>query len=136
MVELVGRVCERAADIRRNQAEQINRRRCEAFDPEIPIEENGRDIGRGNEVLEVAIGPAELPDFSLQLEIHRAQLLVGGLQPFHGGLVAGDGFLPLGPDQIDLLRQSPEVSNGATMPDRGPMGVESGRAILGSSERS
>ena len=50
------------------------------MDAQLAVEENGPDVGRGHQVVEVGIGPAQLFHVALQLVVDRGQLFVDRLQ--------------------------------------------------------
>src|SRR5207249_3584399 len=74
--ELRRDVGERAALVGRDKVEQIGRGRREPLDAQVAVEENGRDVGAGQEVGEVAVDRLQLQDFLLKLVVDRGQFLV------------------------------------------------------------
>ena len=86
VVEPVGEVAERPADVGVDQVEQLDRRRREERDAQLAVEEHGGDRRRGHQVLQVAVGVAQLVDLALELLVDGGQLLVDRLQLLAAGL--------------------------------------------------
>ena len=102
VLQSVGEVGERAADIEARDVEQLGDRRREHLDAQVRIEEQRADIGRGGEVLEVAVRGGQVLQLALQLGVDGVQLLVdrlellaAGLQLLGGGAVFLVGGLQL-----------------------------------------
>ncbi len=64
-------VGQRPAVVAGNEIEQLGDRRREAADHEISVEENRRDLGALEEVVQVAVGAIELVDLVAELSIDR-----------------------------------------------------------------
>ena len=73
-------VPKRPAEVGGQQVQQLHRRRREALDVEIDVEEHRRDFGARQQVHHVVVGRVELAHFVLELTVDRAQLLVQRLQ--------------------------------------------------------
>ena len=86
VVEAVGEVADRPADVGVDQVEELDRRRREERDAQAPVEEDGGDRRRRHQVLQVAVGAAELVDLDLELLVDGGQLLVDRLQLLAAGL--------------------------------------------------
>ena len=52
------------------------------MDPKLAVQENGPDIARGHQVVQVRIRPAQVLDTAFQLRVHRDQLFVDRLKLF------------------------------------------------------
>ena len=58
------------------------RARGETLHPQLPIKKDGPDIGRGHQVIQVGVRPAQLFDAALELVVNRDELFVDRLQFF------------------------------------------------------
>jgi hypothetical protein len=79
VVEPVGEVADRPADVGGDEGEELHRRRREERDAQLAVEKDGGDGGRRHQVLQVAVGTAQLVDPALQLLVDGHQLLVDRL---------------------------------------------------------
>ena len=75
-----GNVRERTAHIGRDEIENFLRARSEPQNAQAAIEEDGPDVGRGHQIAEIGIRPAQLLDAALQLVVDGRQLFVDRLQ--------------------------------------------------------
>lgn len=58
IVELMRDIRKRASDVVRNEVEQLANAGSKALNAELPVQKNRADLGRGHQVLQVAIGIA------------------------------------------------------------------------------
>ena len=94
VIELVGEIGDRPALVTRRDIEEIGDVGREQLDAKRGVEEEGSDIGRGHQVLQVAVGARdpfelelELVVDGLQLFVDRLQLLLARLELFRGRAV-------------------------------------------------
>ncbi len=78
---------DRPAEVRLDDVKDVGDRGREAFHPKVVVQEDRRDLGAFQQVLQVGVGAAQVidpvPQFAvdgLQLLVDRLQLLLGGLQ--------------------------------------------------------
>lgn len=76
-------------------ADQVGRRRREALDAQPLVQEQRGDLGAGEEVVQVVVGPLELIDLLAELGVDRGELLVERAQLLGGGLQLLVGRLQL-----------------------------------------
>ena len=115
-----GEVGERPADVGGDDPEQRFRRRREEADVEVAVEEQRRDAGAVEDVLQVVGGAALAFERLLQLAVEggellveRLQLLLGGFQLLVGGLELLVDRHRLFVDRRLLLVGDLEVADGA-----------------------
>ena len=115
----VGHVGQGAAVIGPAQRKDLQRRGGEVAHPHVAVDHQQRNLGRGKEVLQVAVGGRQIVDLGLQLVVDGTQLLVRGLkllvhrhhffvralQLLVRGLKLLDGAVQLDPRQAQLLLQ-------------------------------
>ena len=77
---------DRAAFITGNDVEEIRDARREAIDPHLGVEKQDSDVGRGYEILDVAVGARNALEPGFQFAVDGLQLLVDGLQLLLAGL--------------------------------------------------
>ncbi len=94
VVELMGEIGDRPALVARRDIEEIGNVGREQLDAKRGVEEEGSDIGRGHQVLQVAVSTRnpfeldlELVVDGLQLFVDRLQLLLARLELFRGRTV-------------------------------------------------
>ncbi len=80
VVERVFQIADRSIEIARLDLEDLAELRRESLDPQIRREEEGGDVGRGHQVLEIVVRPRHLIELDLQLVVDGVQLLVDALQ--------------------------------------------------------
>jgi hypothetical protein len=66
------------------EVEHPRRRWGEAADPQLPVEEDGGDVGALEEILQVVVGPVQDIDLAAQLLVDGLQLLLRGPQLLFG----------------------------------------------------
>ena len=81
----VGDIVNRPTDVGGNQIEQAPRRRREAADQTLGIEEQRRELGTGQQIAQIVVGLLELVELLLQLGIHGREFFVERLQLFLRG---------------------------------------------------
>ena len=120
VVGTAGEIGERPADVGCDDAEMRSHRRREETDVQLAVEEDRRDLGAVEDILQIVGRDALLLDGLVQLAVEGGQLLVErlelflrGFQLFIGGLellVHRHGFFV---DRLLLLVGELEVADGA-----------------------
>ena len=82
----LGEVADRPAHVRGDQVEEPGRDRREPPHVEGRVEEDGRDVGAGQQVVQVVVRLLQLCDLVLELRVDGVQLLVERVQLLLGGL--------------------------------------------------
>ena len=72
----------RTAQVRREKIKNLLGAGSETLGAQLPIQKNRSDIGRGHQIIEIRIGPAQIFDAVLQLVVDRSQFFVDRLQFF------------------------------------------------------
>ena len=103
VAEALREMGDRPADVGRQQLQQRLHRRREPADAEAAIEEQRRDVGAVEQVVEIVGARLELADLGLELAVDRIELLVERLQLLLGGLELLVRGLQLLVDRPDLL---------------------------------
>ena len=100
-------------DVRGRQVEEPGRSRREASDVEARVEEDRRDVGAGQQIVQVVVRLLQLGDLVLELRVDGAQLLVERLELLLGGLELLVGGAQLLVDRHDLFVDDLQLLIGA-----------------------
>ena len=68
------------AHILGDQVEQLGGGRSEPLDAQLPVQEQGADLGAGQQVVDVVVDLGEFVDLVVEFGVHRHQLFIGGLE--------------------------------------------------------
>ena len=96
-------IADRAANIARDEVQDLLRHRAEAPDAQVAGHHDDGQVGAGDQVVQVVVELAQVAVADLELLVDRAQLLVGRLELLLGGLELLVGALKLLVAGKDLL---------------------------------
>ena len=102
-----------AAHVAEDEVDDAAGGRGEAHDAQLVIDENGADVGAGQQVVHVIVGPREAEDFGLEFGVDRIEFLVERLQLLLGGLEFFVGRLQFFVDGLHFLVGGLEFLAGA-----------------------
>src|SRR6185503_12204225 len=86
MLEVACEVFDRSSDVMGQKIERLGELRGKPPDPELAIEEDGSDLGAGEQIVHVVRQLGELSDLLLVFGVDRVELLIDALELFVGAL--------------------------------------------------
>ncbi len=103
IIEAVGDVQQGATGVGADHVEDVPRPGREPLDAHLAVDEQGGDVRRGDQVLQVVVDLAGFVDLGLEFEVDRGELFVDRLQLFLAGFLFLGGRTQLFVDRLQFL---------------------------------